>query len=114
MRASLDIFDLVEFEELRKKSLVLSKKLMNMLDHLKVETGEEIEIITPREDNKRGGQVSVKFANRDHSFFEQITKNGVIADWREPGTIRMAIAPLYNSYEDISRLEKVLYQSLKS
>ena len=113
LRASLDIFDLVEFKLLREKSLVLSRTLMNMLDHLKAETGEEIEIITPREDNKRGGQVSVQFANRNRLFFEQITKNGVIADWREPGTIRMAIAPLYNNYEDISRLEKALYESLK-
>lgn len=112
MRASLDIFDIVEFKSLREKSLVLSKALMDMLDHLKLETGENIKVITPREDNKRGGQVSVKFANRDHFFFEQITKNGVIADWREPGTIRMAIAPLYNNYQDISRLEKVLYESL--
>ena len=37
-----------------------------------------------------------------------------MADWREPGTIRMAIAPLYNSYEDISKLEKALKDSIET
>ncbi len=113
LRASLDIFDLVPFEQLRNKSLLLSNKLIQMLDDIKNKTGEEIEIITPREDSKRGGQVSVHFVNRDRVFFEKISNLGVFADWREPGTIRMAIAPLYNSFEDISRLEKVIYESLE-
>ena len=55
-----------------------------------------------------------QFENRNNSFFQQISKNGVIADWREPRTIRMAIAPLYNSYEDISKLEKALKDSIET
>ena len=114
LRASLDIFDSVPLESLRNKSLALSQCIMQMIDHLSEESGEKIKIITPREDAKRGGQVSVQFENRNNSFFQQISKNGVIADWREPGTIRMAIAPLYNSYEDISKLEKALKDSIET
>jgi kynureninase len=33
-------------------------------------------------------------------LFDELTELGVIADWREPNVIRIAPAPLYNSYED--------------
>ena len=34
-------------------------------------------------------------------IFDELTKQGVIADWREPNVIRVAPVPLYNSFEDI-------------
>ena len=34
-------------------------------------------------------------------IFDKLTKAGVIADWREPGVIRVAPVPLYNSFEDV-------------
>lgn len=33
-------------------------------------------------------------------LFKQISKLGVLADWREPNVIRLAPVPLYTSYED--------------
>jgi len=41
-------------------------------------------------------------------------ERGVVADWREPGTIRMAFIPFYSSYEDLARLEQILRQTLSS
>jgi kynureninase len=35
------------------------------------------------------------------SLFEVLTKQGVVADWREPNVIRIAPVPLYNSFEDV-------------
>jgi len=44
--------------------------------------------------------------------FNEITKKGVIADWREPDVIRVAPVPLYNSYSDVYNFCKILEESL--
>ncbi len=111
-RASLDLFDRMDLAEHRAKGLDLSRRCMEMLDALSVELLEPIRLITPREDTGRGCQVSVQFLQRDRRFFDQLVERGVVADWREPGTIRMAFIPFYSSYEDLARLEQILRQSL--
>ena len=58
--------------------------------------------------------MSVQLSARDRRFFDQLVERGVVADWREPGTIRMALIPFYSSYEDLARLEQILRQTLSS
>lgn len=113
-RASLDVFDQVDMDAHRKKGLDLSLRCMEMLEALSAELGEPMELLTPRNDAARGCQVSVKFLQRDRHFFDALVKQGVVADWREPGTIRMAFIPLYSSYEDLARLEQILRLTLAS
>jgi kynureninase len=97
-----------------KRSLELSMTdvLLGMLDHLAAQTGQEIKVLTPRAAKDRGCQVSVQFVGRDRRFFDYLVSKGVYADWREPGTVRMAVAPLYSSYRDLARLEALLAESL--
>jgi kynureninase len=114
-RASLDLFDQADAQHpgaRRAKSLALSADLMGLLDHVRGATGAAIEVFTPREDDQRGSQVSVRFPGRGKAFFDALTARGVIADWREPDCIRMAPVPLYNSFEDLSRLESILLDLL--
>jgi kynureninase len=85
-----------------------------MLEALAEELNEPIRLLTPWEDASRGCQVSVQFSARDRRFFDQLVERGVVADWREPGTIRMAFIPFYSSYEDLARLEQILRQTLSS
>ena len=49
------------------------------------------EVITPEE---RGCQLSVLTGENGKDLFDHLTKQGVIADWREPNVIRMAPVPL--------------------
>jgi kynureninase len=34
---------------------------------------------------------------------EGLAREGIVGDWREPDTFRVAPVPLYNSYQDVFR-----------
>jgi kynureninase len=109
LRASLEIF-----HEAGMKNLVAkSKKLTDYLEFLlnQIET-DRIEIITPTNSNERGCQLSIRVKNADKNLFNEISKRGVIADWREPDVIRVAPVPLYNSFEDVWNFVKILKNCL--
>ena len=57
---------------------------------------------------QRGCQVSMLMLKKGKEIFDALTKQGVIADWREPNVIRVAPVPLYNTFEDIYRFGKIV------
>lgn len=103
--ASLDIYDKVGMKALREKS----EKLTGFTEYLlKQVTHLPFDIITPSDPAKRGCQLSLLFKERGKEVFEELTENGVVADWREPNVIRIAPVPLYNTYEDSYRFYEIL------
>lgn len=101
IRASLAIFDEAGFENIRAKSV----KITNYLEYLLKEIeGDQIEIITPQNPEERGCQLSIKVKNANKILFDKLMAAGVISDWREPNVIRVAPAPLYNSFEDVYKM----------
>lgn len=109
IRASLDMFTEAGFDNIREKS----KKLTAYFEYLlKDIEGDQIEIITPQSPAERGCQLSIKVKNADKELFDQLMAAGVVSDWRDPNVIRVAPAPLYNSYSDVyemvQRLKKLL------
>ncbi len=109
IKASLDLFAEVGMAALQQKSRLLTGYLEFLLDHL---PSERINIITPREEARRGCQLSIQVRNADKRLFEQITAAGVIADWREPDVIRVAPVPLYNTFEEMYRFVNLLQECL--
>jgi kynureninase len=110
LRASLEIFDEVGMPALREKS----ERLTGYLEFLIQDLGDErIYIITPVNPVERGCQLSLKVKNNDKSLFEKLVARGISADWREPGVIRVAPAPLYNTYLEIYRFSEILRECLK-
>ncbi|HRX94317.1 MAG TPA: kynureninase, partial [Chitinophagaceae bacterium] len=77
------------------------------------EFGNVIHVITPADENERGCQVSMLVENKGKEMFEELTKQGVVADWREPNVIRIAPVPLYNTFEDIWRFGNIIESILK-
>lgn len=109
IRASLDTFEEAGFDNLREKSVKLTGYLEFLIDGL---NDDRITIITPRDPLSRGCQLSVQVKNADKNLHTKLTNAGVISDWREPDVIRVAPAPLYNSFEDVflfaNKLKEVL------
>ena len=110
IRASLDTFAEAGFENLRKKSENLTGFLEFLLDEMK---NEAINVITPRNPEERGCQLSIQVKNADKNLHTKLTEAGVISDWREPDVIRVAPAPLYNSFGDVFRFSEKLKEVLK-
>lgn len=103
-KASLDIFEEAGIEQLHAKRKLLSGYLHYILEDINNRQPERIiEVITPSTEKDRGCQVSMLMLKNGRGIFEELTRQGVIADWREPNVIRVAPVPLYNSFEDVYR-----------
>lgn len=100
--ASLDIFDEAGMEAIGKKRDELTAFLEFVINDISERNKDKVtfEIITPKDIKKRGAQLSILVHGKGKSLFDYLSSQGVVADWREPNVIRIAPAPLYNSFED--------------
>lgn len=105
LKASLEIIDKAGIESLRNKSILLTSYLEYLLSQL---NNVSFEIITPSNIEERGAQLSLYFTAKAKEIHNKLIENGVIVDYREPGVIRVAPAPLYCSFEDVYRFYEIL------
>lgn len=110
LRAALEIFDEATIPALRAKSEKLTAYLELLIDDI---GDDRIEVITPRDPQQRGCQLSIRVRGGDRALHDAISACGVVSDWREPDVIRVAPVPLYNSFEDVSRFAQVLRECLR-
>lgn len=100
-------------QRLRRKSVQLTGFLEQCLERL----ARSVEIISPKEERQRGCQLSLRLKVggevRIRDVNEQLSKAGVVCDVREPDVLRVAPAPLYNSFEDVWRFVQVLEEVLE-
>lgn len=97
----------------RKKSL----KMTGLLTYaLKQRLGSRVHILTPDDDNQRGNQLSVCVkTNVDVDVVnDALAELGVVCDVRKPDVIRVAPAPLFNSFKDIVTFVGALEHVLRS
>ena len=106
LRASLSIFDQAGgMEPLRAKSI----KLTGYLQFLIESAGHsKLSVITPREMNERGCQLSILVHEHPKELFGKLETAGVKCDFREPNVIRAAPTPLYNTFHELWRFAKIL------
>ncbi len=109
--ASLKLFDEAGIHNLRKKSIQLTGYLEYCVDEL---NSDNITIITPRDKDKRGSQLSLLINNDGKALFNYLAENGVIADWREPDVIRIAPIAMYNSYQDVYKFVELLRSGIET
>lgn len=100
--ASLELFDEAGMDRIGAKRDLMTAYLEFVIDDISARNQERVsfELITPRDKNKRGAQLSIMAKGQGRALFDALSELGVVADWREPNVIRVAPAPLYNSFED--------------
>jgi kynureninase len=114
IRASLDtVKEAGGIHALREKSVKLTRYLRDLLEQ---QLAEEINILTPADENASGCQLSltVNLHGLDgKTVFDRIEAAGVTCDFRHPNVIRVAPVPLYNSFEDAYQFVAILKDSLQ-
>jgi kynureninase len=99
---SLEIFDVMGMDRLRARSLELTDYLLALLDVISADV--DITVTTPRQPERHGAQVSIRVPTEPFALIESMyTSYGVLGDARNPDIIRLAPAPLYNTFEDVWR-----------
>ena len=94
---------------IRQKSVKITGFLEKLL--LEDQTNEKERpfwLITPSDANQRGAQLSIQL---EPGLLEPVLKlleeAGVVIDERKPDVIRVAPAPLYNSYVDVYNFAEI-------
>ena len=104
-RTSLRITAEAGMTALRQKSQQLTGFLAYVLAPF-----TDIQLLTPDDPNQRGCQLSLLVRKDGKALFQYLAERGIIGDWREPDCIRLAPAPLYNSFEDVWRVGEAMTQ----
>jgi kynureninase len=108
LEAALEAFDEVSVPELRRRSLELTDLFMDLVDQ---RLPGVFEIVTPREHERRGSQVSLRHPAA-YGVVQALIARNVIGDFRDPDIARFGFAPLYNTTDDVriavERLEAVI------
>ena len=100
LAASLEHFDAVGLTALRQKSVALTGYLEALV---RARLGGRVTILTPEDPAARGAALSLQLEldrDRARAVFDGLRTRGIVPDWREPGVIRAAPVPFYNSFDD--------------
>ncbi|MDH3450786.1 MAG: kynureninase [Gammaproteobacteria bacterium] len=98
LEVGLDTFAGVDMAQVREKSLALSDVFMQVLQQECGDCG--MQIISPREPDKRGSQVAVKHPHA-YAAMQALIERGVIGDFRSPDIMRFGFGPLYIRFVDV-------------
>jgi kynureninase len=108
LRAALEAFDAAGVNALREKSVRLTGFLERLVDRL---ASPRLTILTPRDPEARGCQLSVRIAGRARELFAALRSRGIVCDFREPDIIRVAPMPLYNTFHEVWRFARALEEA---
>lgn len=109
LNASLEIFNEVGMDALRKKSILLTGYCEYLLKNM---DGKRVDIITPDNPDERGCQLSLRVGKENKPVHSALLESNVICDWREPDVIRIAPVPLYNKFEDVWKFARIIKKHL--
>lgn len=95
----VDLIQEAGMEALRAKSVRQTEYLVGLWEAVLEPLGFSLN--SPRDEERRGSHVSLGHAEGLRIDLALINEMGVLPDFRYPDNIRLGIAPLYTSYEEI-------------
>ncbi len=109
--SALEVFTNVGMPALRARSLQLTEYMRELITAL--DTQNRVHVITPSESARHGAQLSIRVPVEPVSLIERMyEKHGVLGDARHPDIIRLAPAPMYNTFHDVWRAIAALFAEL--
>ena len=97
LNEALKAYEAIGVEQVWKKSVALTTLFIDLIDR---EVG--CEVLTPREPQQRGSQVSLRIPQAE-KLMSMLSNEGVIGDFRPPDVARFGFSPLYIRYQDVWR-----------
>ncbi|WP_395540319.1 kynureninase [Neotabrizicola sp. sgz301269] len=105
--AALDVWDQVDLDDLRFRSLILQDRFIQRVEA----SCPELTLATPRDTTQRGSQVSFHHP-QGYAVMQALIAEGVIGDFRAPDILRFGITPLYIGEAEIDHAAEVLARIL--
>jgi kynureninase len=105
LQASLDVWEEVDLEALRAKSLALTELFIRLA------RGLGLDVVTPDEPGQRGSQVSLRHPD-GYAIVQALIERGVIGDFRAPDVMRFGFTPLYLSFCDVWDAAEIIAEVL--
>lgn len=106
--AALDVFEGVDIGRLKAKADALFDLFVTEVE---AQTGE-LELVTPRDPQRRGSQVSFRFAE-GYAAMQALIARNVIGDFRGPDIMRFGLSPLYLRFADVWRAASIVAQVMR-
>lgn len=118
LAGSLNVFQKTSMSNLRSRSLLLTAYAEHLLAQIASRNIKDgafpFQVITPSDPRFRGAQLSVLL---QEDLMEDVSAalegNGVVCDKRKPGCIRVAPAPLYNTFKDVCKFMQIFEEALQ-
>ena len=109
LEKALDIFEGINFNELREESIKLSDFLIKMVE----QKCPDLHLESPINSSDRGSQVSFSHPS-GYAIMQALIDRNIVGDFRAPNIIRFGITPLYINEDDIIQTVKVLREILSN
>jgi kynureninase len=105
---------MTDMATLRAKSVKLTGYLEALLQQSK-DDNKNFTIITPKDPMQRGAQLSLKLTEGLlDAVVRELERNAVVVDERRPDVIRVAPAPLYNTFTDVFDFVQIFREALRT
>ncbi|MEV4313544.1 kynureninase [Actinocrispum sp. NPDC049592] len=104
LEASLRLWQDVDLDQLRAKSMALSKLFLSLAD-------KDFEIVGPRDPARRGSHIALRHEH-GYGIIRALIDRGIIGDFRAPDILRFGLSPLYTRYIDVWNTVQALKEVL--